>query len=164
MIIRAQQMNELAASYEQSFHRQLVRELYSFAPWHAQILHDDGLLACVRYAVDRAERYGFTNRGPIRLYLQMIFMLGSEFDSDPTLLWAAEILNHRGITDQQVRATRLYEQLTDYLEHVAGPENKFAKDALKRASDHLEAGLPADGNDLERTITEMLGDLHPEKC
>jgi len=164
MIIRPEQMQIFSADVEQRFLRQLVAELHQFAPWHAAILGDSGLETCVQFAARRARRYGFTNRGPIRLYLQMVFLLGAEFDSDPLLPWAGRILADSSIDGQTDRATQLYQALGEYLTHVAGPGNRYAKDALRRAAEELAHDFDAGNRDLDQLVFEKLQYVYPEKC
>jgi len=164
MVIRQEQMQDLSASVEQNFQLQLVMEMREFAPWHAGVLGDSGLLGCVQFAMQRARQYGFTNRGPIRLYLQMIFLLGSDFDSDPLLPWAGEVLSNPLTANQTDRAAYLYQALGEYLRHVAGPDNGFAKAALVRANEELSGGLGGGGKDIEQMIFKRVRRVYPEKC
>jgi hypothetical protein len=164
MIIRPEQMDSLSAAAEQNFLRQLVEEMREFAPWHAEVLGDSGLTRCVQFALQRSGQYGFTNRGPIRLYLQMIFLLGAEFDSDPLLPWAGEVLSDPLIVNQTDRAAQLYAGLNEYLKLVAGPNNKFAKDALVRARDELSSGLGGASEDIRTMIFDKMRRVYPEKC
>ncbi len=149
---------------EENLQHQLVNEMHDFAPWHSQTLGDSGLLRCVQFAMARAECYGFTTRGPIRLYVQMVFLLGASFDTDPLLPWAAEVLSDQTIADQAERSARLYQRLTDFFEHVAGPNNEYAKSALKRTADELCGDLTPGGGDFEAEIFATLRRLYPEKC
>ncbi len=164
MIIRSGQMDVLSDDALRRFEQQLVEELRQFAPWHAEILGAEGLLNCVRYAEKHAEPYGFTNRGPIRLYLQSMFLLGSDFDTDPSLPWAAQILNDSSIHDQTTRAARLYEALNAYTAAVAGPDNEYAKEALRRASDELTE-FPQDvGASQDGLVLQKLQYVYPRRC
>ncbi len=164
MIIRSGQMEVLSDDAHRKFERQLVEELRRFAPWHAEILGADGLLKCVRYAEKHAEPYGFTNRGPIRLYLQSMFLLGSDFDTDPTLPWAAQVLNDSSIHDQTTRSGRLYEALNAYTAAVAGPNNEYAKEALRRASDELAEFPEEVGDGLDGLVFQKLQHVYPRRC
>lgn len=164
MLIRNEQMQALSLVPEEAFQLQLVEEMRQFAPWHAQILGDSGLLRCVEFAKRRAASYGFTNRGPIRLYLQMIFLLGADFDSDPLLPWAAAALSTPSTADQTARATSLYRALDHYIQHVAGPANSFAKQALARAHVELSTSPGDDEKFSDEIIFDTLRRVYPEKC
>jgi hypothetical protein len=164
MIIRQEQMQALSEGVEHNFQRQLVEEMYQFAPWHAGILGDSGLLRCVQFAMERAKKYGFTNQGPVRLYLQMVFLLGADFDTDLLLPWTGEVLSNPSTANQTDRATYLYRALGEFLKHVAGPDNKFAKEALVRARDELASGLGAGSGDSSQIILDKMRRVYPEKC
>jgi hypothetical protein len=162
VIIRTEQVQAFSAAVERNFLAELVCEMHDFAPWHAQVLGDRGLWQCAEFALQRAASHGFTNRGPIRLYLQMIFLLGADFDSDPLLPWAAEALSDP-IANQSERASNLYTALGAYLKHVAGPDNQFAKDALERAHSELSKGLDS-GEESAEQIFKKVRRVYPEKC
>src|ERR1700683_5167065 len=163
MIIREQQMQALSRYMEQNFQRQLVEEMREFAPWHARVLGESGVWGCVQFAMSRAARYGFTNRGPVRLYLQMIFLLGAEFHSDPLLPWAGETLADPTTSDQNDRASALYKKLTFYLERVTGPNKEYARNAVARADAEFARGLDGDGES-SSAIFEKMQRVYPEKC
>lgn len=80
----------------------------------------------------RAKAYGFTNRGSIRLFIEMIFLFGSGFDTDPQYPWAATILADS--SEQMYRAERLYEKIIDYQEKVSGANAVNTIEALRRVS------------------------------
>lgn len=82
----------------------------------------------VRRAVDRAKTYGFNNQGPIRLFIEMVFVFGSEFHDDPQYSWAMQILSACTQETQAVCAERLYEHFIDYHDQVAH-EGRFADPA-----------------------------------
>jgi hypothetical protein len=47
----------------------------------------------VRRGVARAVELGFTKRGPIRLFLELEWLFGTGFDTDPQIPWAGEVLS-----------------------------------------------------------------------
>ena len=54
----------------------------------------------------RAEGYGFTNRGPLRLFIEMMFLCGSGFDTDPQYPAVGAVLRAAG--DQMQRAQMIF--------------------------------------------------------
>lgn len=83
------------------------------------------------------------------MFLDLMFLLGSEFDTDPQYPWAGAILADRTIRGQVERADRLHATSIEYLDKTYGPENQFAIAALRsiaRAAESLERrtqrGLP----------------------
>jgi hypothetical protein len=117
----------------------------------------------VRQGVTRAEAYGFTNRGPIRFYLELMFTLGSRFDTDPQLPWAQAILTDKTAADQMLRADALYRASADYLDEVLGPRNEHAVKALERLSaTRLEEYDLAGDDALGRALSGMRA-VYPRK-
>jgi hypothetical protein len=82
----------------------------------------------LRSAIARAEEYGFNYRGPVRLFIEMTFLRGSAFDTDPQYVGAGEIMRASG--DQMQRARELHDGCLDYLVAVSGPEAVNERKAL----------------------------------
>lgn len=147
MIIRHEQRKALQDAQARNFENEMVRHLHEFSPRHSKVIGDAGVREVVRRGIDNASKYGFTNRGPVRLYLDLAYMFGSDFSIDPLLPWAAEILNSGGTEDQMERAGRLHAKATEFSEVVAGPDYVYAKEAFRRArSVRYEELAPPPGN------------------
>ncbi len=114
-----------------AFEMEMVEHLFEFSPRHAQALGKERVLRLVRLGFDRAKRHGFTKRGPVRFFLEMIVMFGTDFDTDPQTQWAANILDDKAL-DQMARADRLHEQTMEYLDQVVGHDNEYYIAALQR--------------------------------
>lgn len=139
--IRGEQMKTFEQANIRRFEQELVDHLKSFSPGHAKVLGDEGLLKVVRFGTERAARYLFTNAGPIRLYVELIFLLGGDFDTDPQIPWAGAILRETANTNQTLAADRLYEETMRYLQATSGPDNQWAKDSLRLARAEPFEGL-----------------------
>jgi hypothetical protein len=164
LTIRKEQMAVFEQASFKDFEGKMVEHLREFTPRHCEIVGEPAVRTVIRMGIERAMRYGFTNRGPVRFYIELMFMFGSYFDTDPLMLWAAEILNDPVIVDQMVRAERLYEKLADYVEKVAGPENKFVKEALRRASQQRFEDLSVHMENFESETIARLATNYPQKC
>ena len=141
----------------------MVEHVTAFAPRHCEMLGRDGTTCVVRYGVERAFNYGLTNRGPARLYLDLMFMFGSSFDTDPQLPWAAKALSSAG--EQAARAGELHSQTLSYLEHVAGPDYLYGKEALQRARGiSLESLRAAADVNLVSATLKVFRDVYPQKA
>lgn len=126
----AHQMNALTQAAVLRFEAEMVAHAQQFSPRLSAVLGAAALPLVIRAAGARAGRHGFTNRGPVRLCVEMTFLYGSAFDTDPQYPWAASIL--AGDADQMARAERLYEQVLDYQERVSGPRTAHTRDALRK--------------------------------
>lgn len=85
---------------------------------------DEAIRETVRNGINRAQKYGFTKRGPVRFFVELMLTFGSEFDTDPLLPWAEGVLNNESIKDQVERAGILREAMREYLAEMPGGRGK----------------------------------------
>jgi hypothetical protein len=161
--LRQDQLDAFEQWHLQKFEDEMVEDLKEFAPRHWKVIGEQTGREVIRLGIEQAEKHGFTNRGPVHFYIEMMFMFGSYFDTDPQYPWAAQILNDETM-DEMVRADRLYDKVTEYWDAVAGPENSFTLAALRKLSqtrleDYLTLGMP-----LERRLLKGLQSIYPQKC
>lgn len=164
LVIRNEQMKVFEEAGLRKYEDEMLQYIKQFAPTHSDIIGERGVRRVVRMGIERAKEYGLTNRGPVSFYIELMFMLGSDFDTDPQYLWAGEGLNESAVADQMVRADRLYDKAMDYVEKISGPERKHEKEALRRVNQMHIADLPVSGGNFEGEILRHLNRIHPEKC
>jgi len=116
--IRRAQKDAFHDAAVRDFEERMLAHLRDFSPKHFRILDDDEVRAVIRDGMARAEGHGFTWERTIRYYVDMMFMLGSGFDRDPLLPWAAEGLGEGAPADQNTRVDRLYERAWEHVRHV----------------------------------------------
>src|SRR5262249_22314233 len=83
LVISTQQMQGFQQAARLRFEDEMMIHSRSFAPRLCEVIGDRQLRVAVRRAMDGAMRHGFTNRGPARLCVELIFLCGSAFDTDP---------------------------------------------------------------------------------
>src|SRR5687767_9297821 len=98
--IRSEQITVFAEAALRNFEDRMVAHLENFAPNHSKILSEDEMRVVIRHGIKKAEDHGFTSERSIRIYTELMLMLGSSFDTDPQLPWAAELLSDEEITDE----------------------------------------------------------------
>jgi len=164
LVIRAEQMDMLKEAALRSFEDAMVRHLYLFAPHHCEGIGEENVRRVIRLGLERSAAYGFTARGPVRFYLELMFMFGSHFDTDPQLpRWTAEILQDGTIDDQMLRADRLHERTLDYLRVVAGPDNAYARKAVQNFRVIAAQPLPFSAETLVNGLLTAMQQLYPER-
>ena len=82
------QMDAFALSIRQRFEKEMVDHLHTFAPPRCELAGLEAVTQLVSLGIDRAHAWGFTKRGPVRLYLEMLMLFGWGFDEDPLFPWA----------------------------------------------------------------------------
>ena len=122
------------------YNEELAADLEQFSPRLAAVLKREGLRSLVVFGRERAAAHGFSMRGNVRCFIELMVCVGSSFDLDHQLPWAARILGDRSITCQMARAERLYDAALIYLDEVHGPDNEYSISALRRLNEVLSVG------------------------
>lgn len=126
--IRAEQTRELQRQIALGqLQEDMIVHLRNFAPNDAEAIGDDGVRRAVRFGAERARVYGVTNAGLLRFHVELMFMFGGLFDTDPLLPWARGILVDPDISDEEARLRSLHDAMLVYLNAVAGPDRSFAR-------------------------------------
>jgi hypothetical protein len=162
MIIRTEQLKTLANDVRQRFEGEMLVHLRGFSPRHCRVIGDDGVREVIRLGLERAGNYRFSKRGPVRYFIELMFNLGSGFDTDPQFPWAADALHDMSVTDEIDRAEILFDLAALYFRNTAGENNRYAVEALRRFRiSLLDAPRRAGAN--EEELISLLRTLYPEK-
>lgn len=89
LVMRKSQMEAFENVAVQRFEEGLLDHLQTFFPQHAATLGETQLGRVARYGLQRAESRGLKTERAVYLYVALMFVLGSRFDEDPQLPWAA---------------------------------------------------------------------------
>lgn len=110
---------------------------------HARLLGPEGCARYAELAILRASRYQLESRRDVFMYLTVMLVLGSHFDEDPLLPWAAQILNTPSHQPRWAYIDRLLEESLAYAERVAGSSNLKIDRMFLRLKALLEKFLAA---------------------
>jgi len=164
LIIRDKQMKVFKIAARRNFENNLIDHLQDFAPNHAASLKPEGLRSVIQFGMKRSRTYRFSLGGPIRFYIEMMFMMGSFFDTDCQIPWAGDILADPETPDQMERADRLYDKAMDYVAQAGGQGRKNALVSLKRTRQQsYEEVIQLQGELIPAMIIRLKGNW-PEKC
>ena len=164
LVISNEQMQTMSEFSLDEFENELVEHIKKFAPKHSEVITDDVVREVVRLGIERAKNYGFTNRGPVRFYVEMMCMFGSDFDTDFQLPWAEGTLKNETIKDQMQRGDILHDKMLEYLEAVYGPDDKYSLDALRRLSKARAEDYNLMKQDFDKQVIAALRQIYPQKC
>ncbi len=162
--VRQEQVEAFRQYHLQKFEDEMVEHLKRFAARDCKVIGERTVREVIRLGIEQAKKYGFTNRGPVRLYIEMMFMFGSYFDTDPQCPWATEVLYDPQNIDQMARADRLYDVMTKYWADVAGPKNGHMFSALRKLSQARAEDYVTAGASLEDCLLAGLKSIYPQKC
>jgi hypothetical protein len=162
LLIRTEQMETFRMAAIRNYEDDVIAHLKEFAPRLCEIRGDATVREVVQLGIRRAGNHLFTTRGPVRLYIDLMFTLGVDFDTDPQTPWAAAVLEDKSVGDESVRANRLFQWYQEYRAAVAGEQNEFLLDALRRirSIERRRADSPYE----PAIILSELGRVYPQKC
>jgi hypothetical protein len=161
--IRPEQMQAFEQAAMARFQSSMVAHLRQLAPKHCNAVGEAGLHQVVRTGIERVKKHGFTKRGPVRFYLDLTIMLGSDFDTDPQYPWTAALLDDPATPDEMARAERLYEKAMDYSANVFGQNYEHEKAAVRRAGLMRYETLPPFTEVSASQIVRYFAAVFPEK-
>ena len=160
--IREEQMQAFEAAAMQNFEDEMVLHSQEFTPQLCKVLSEEQLRVALRRAMQRASSYGFTNRGPMRLYIELMFLYGSDFDTDPQYPSLGKILNAPG--DQMQRAERIYEGLVDYQKNVSGSEAINVHKALEALAIFARKPQAFSADNFVAEMLQEMSNAFPQKA
>lgn len=126
LIIRKAQIEAFDEAARLRFEGKMVEHLAGFLPPLFKAVGEGPLRKTIRLGITRAGNYGLTHQEPVRLYLELMLLFGSYFDTDPQYSWAAESLLKMDAGSQSERAERLFEKALEYQARVVGPQDDYA--------------------------------------
>jgi hypothetical protein len=164
LVIRDQQMQAFRAAGRERLERNLAGHLIEFFPKHTSFLGEKHLRKVVQHGIAGGRNQGFKTDYETFLYVDLMFMLGCEFDRDPQLPWVPDILGGRNGSPLS-RIESLHGHAMEYFDTVAGVQNEHWVRAMVRARDF-------DLSSVEETPSaawleegeRVIGKLYPEKC
>lgn len=159
--ISTTQMASFEARARRGFEDDMVAHMKAFSPALCKVLGDEQVRVAVVSAMSRASSHGFNFKGPVRLYLEMSFLRGSAFDTDPQFHAVQQALN--APLDQMIRADRMHMEFSDYLVRVSGPNASNVLKALNHLDYLARVPFTLQGNDFVSAIRLELERAFPQK-
>lgn len=94
--VRGEQMNVFSAAAEKQFEDWMVEHLNRFFANRCQTMGEERLRDMIRHGIRRAASHELTIRREVCKYIDVMMVLGRDFDRDAHYPWAGEILARRG--------------------------------------------------------------------
>lgn len=159
--IRTEQIKVFEVEAFKHFEDEMVEHSKEFSPRLCEVLGDEQLRVALQQAMSRASRYGFTNRGSMRLYIELMFLFGSDFDTDPQYLAISKVLKASG--EQMQRAEEIYKAVLDYQGKVSGEKNINVRQALEALLVFAQMPVKFNANNFEVEMLQELTQAFPQK-
>jgi hypothetical protein len=114
LTIRRAQLAAMERHLRRAFEELMVGHLREHFFDDCLLLGDDGLRNRIHDGIRRAAAWKISVERDVCAYLDLMFLFGDEFDSDPALPWARRILADSAADD---RVERLRAAAAEHLEH-----------------------------------------------
>ena len=165
LVIRDAQRKPLREAALRAYQSRMVEHLFGFSPQHCRGIGEAAVRKVVLVGMERATAYGFTQRGPVRFYLELMLLMGSGFDNDPQLPRAmADLLGGGGQSDQLQRADWLHGELIIHMRAVLGPGNSHARAAIERLRSLSSTEMALSEAHLEDELLRLFEQIYPQRC
>jgi len=156
------------AAYDEVALEQFVDETLAHVeahfPDHLRTFGRPRVREAVAFDVGQARAHGLTTERSMCLYVTLAMMLGSTFDRDLHVPWAAQILGEAA--PQTARIDALTDQAMEHLDRIGGAEDRHRDRAFLRFRKILprlaQAPLVED-LDLEESMLSHFGAFFPRK-
>jgi hypothetical protein len=133
-------------------------------PRHARLLGHNGIKSVLRLGADNARAFGLSNPGLLGTYIELMFLLGSHFDSDPWVPWAGQILRDPAIDAPLTRAQRLYEHMNWFRDNVTGSDREFEHQALSERHNLFRDDVPPGDPRFSSAWMTAIYQVHPRRA
>lgn len=160
--IRQTQVRVLEDGGWRKFEDEMVRHSLEFSPKLSTQLGEPQLRIALRQGISRAREHGFTNRGPVRLFIEARFLFGSSVDTDPQYPWVAQSL--AADDDQMSRADDLVRKIIEYQQRVSGPGGINTRNALVALNAFARRPLEMSKDDFVPRMLDHLRRSFPQKA
>jgi hypothetical protein len=104
LTIRQAQFTALSQHEARKFENWMFAHLHRFFPAECAAAGGDRVIETIRYGIQRAAAHGIADRRDICRYIDLMAVFGLDFDRDPKLRWAADILARRADSRSRMRA------------------------------------------------------------
>ncbi len=148
------------------FEDEAVEHVKKFFEKHYRVHGEKRIREVVGFAVRRAGVYKLTTERSICLYLDMMLIAGSNFDTDVQLPWVGEILNDPTIVEQEARIDLLVDEVMTFTRMAHSHGIYLNKALLEVCRDDLFRIVtdPPAMDGFEPAMATHFRRLFPRKC
>lgn len=123
--------------------------------------NDSRFYSYIKRGVIEAKEYGYSQRGPVRLYLDVMLIAGAHFEKDPLYQWTD--ISREQNTSQIENSSYLYYKLHNYIDTVYGEGDIYFSESEARFKELSAKRLPAEDNQSIDELHKLLKYVHPQR-
>ncbi|EDX9487209.1 hypothetical protein LAN87_004408 [Salmonella enterica] len=122
----------------------------------------DNLYSYIEMSIVRAKNAGYTQRGAVRLYIDMMIILGERFERDP-LFKNIEARDINENLSQIEKTMNLYSFLNRYINEVYGEGGIFFMESLSKFKNFNIENIPVTYKNRPHNIHNLLKYIYPQR-
>jgi hypothetical protein len=162
ILIRNAQLEMLSKPADDLFIQSAIDHIFKFSPATCTTIGIERVRKTINYCLVKATRYGFTTQGQVLFFLDCMYSFGSEFDSDPTLAWASEVL--RNTSSPDVKSSLLYERMVEFTTNIYGNNHGNVISGLETLVELFKTPQELSKETFEYTMLTLLYKVFPARC
>ncbi len=116
VVIREEQMEKFSDASYKSFENRMLIHLSKYFPEHYKALGEEKSRELIKYGIKRAAIYEIIAERDVCKYIDLMVSFGVEFDTDPKLPWANEILTAPSWKNPSAKTEKLFKTGIDHLQ------------------------------------------------
>lgn len=164
LVIRRSQLNALGNVPLREYETQLVHHFARFYPRECRLAGSLQVQKLVSMGIQRALGHGYVAQREASLYINLMIILGCDFDLDPQIPWAARQIDDKGIHGRFRRIQKVHQSAVRYLDRAVGENNNHIVRAMIRLRDYQLTEAPrSSGSQLSGELAKLLAWFYPEK-
>ena len=163
IIITEQQLKILEPYAYENYITELVEHCNECYPHLRTTMGEENLRQVLRDAVEKAEESGFTQKGSVQFYIDLLIVFGWDFETDPQYPWIKESIQSDQGKSQIRVSTELFYEVDKYLDAISGKDSEYLFDAAKKLELLTIDNLPVTKNNFIQDMLVVLQDSYPQK-
>lgn len=162
LTIRDAQLHVLSRQPRARFEADLARHLRRYFPHECE---RGDVAGFVRLGIKRAATHGCNTQCDTALYLNLMAILGAEFDTDPQIPWAGQGLDDLSIPSLSARLNKVYDSAIALLESTCGNKNLYlVRTKIRIRKQDFDFLNAVRQNALPSVLAAFLEGIYPQKA
>lgn len=161
--ITNEQLKQFKPYVFENYISELVDHCDKNYPYLKATLGEAQLRQTLTECVDKAEKHGYTQRGPVQFYIDMLIVLGIDCENDLQYPWIKQTIEKNKHLSQISQTSELYAVLVEYLEKITGNQNQCLYKALEKLQLLKLTSLNVKKEHYIEDVHHLLYEIYPEK-
>lgn len=161
--IRDTQLKKLESCALENYIDELVVHCNECYPHLRKTMGEQKLRQALKNGVEKAEQSGFTQRGSVQFYIDMLIAFGAGFETDPQYPWISKALSENKLLPQIEQSTILYSLTQEYSKQKLGQQSQYFFEAAEKLYQLDPETLHVYKTGFDGYMHKILQECYPQK-